>query len=384
MGKNHPLTNLFWLSNITDTDEKFEKLRLEISAVAKRMERWGESVPLTWIRLEYLVETKKHDGTNFINLSEMVGLAKHPDIDILEIDEVLLFLRFQHELGNIIYFDDIQDLIILHPQWLSDAIRCLVSDNICDKLQNRSDWNVFVQNGQINYDLIIELFKSNCGNKFSEQADNLLILMEKMDVLFKISDIGSYIIPSRIPSVSFDEVCKEICVEESICKRTSWICLKFTFLPPAFFNHISVYLLGKYKPTKMKIAQQSIAFFLGVCVFDIDKSGTKLLVTMTTNTVALQLLSFSNGEEKFKILCSKIRKDILVKASSIKQRYKFKIFYELHFKCSTGHYYKDTMSYEDLKNSTTYYCNQHKQKHKSVQIYMPWMMDEVDVSLVFK
>lgn len=377
---NSSVHHHFLLSNLTDPDEEFEKIRLEISTAAKRMNHWGERVPLTWIRLEYEVAIQRHDGKNFIGLSDMVRMAKHPKINIQDKDEVLRFLRFQHESGNIIYFDDIPDLIILHPQWVADAFRCLVADEICDKLQHRSDWKTCVQNTQMHYDLINKLFKSNCGNQFFEQAENLLILMEKIDVLFKISKTGLYIIPSRIPSVSFDKVCQQIGVDESICKRTSWLCLKFTFLPPAFFYHMYVYLLGEYQPTKMENAKQSMALFRELCVFDIDKSKTKLLITMSTDTIALQLLSFSK-EEEFGIVCSNIRKVILRKAELIRQKYNFKILYELHFKCNNGNYYEDTMPYQDLKSSPLYYCKQHVTQHQSVNTYMPWMMNKNQVSL---
>ncbi|CAC5417068.1 unnamed protein product [Mytilus coruscus] len=333
---NSNFLKIFWLSNITDPDEEFEKLRLEISEAASRMRLWGERVPLTWVCLEYLVEINKHDGKNFVNLSDMIRMANHPDIKL-------------------------------------DT----VSDNICDTLQHRADWKAFVQNGQISYSMIIELFKSNYGNQFSEQTtENLIVVMKKMDILVTIGETRSYIMPSRIPSVSFDELCNQIGVEESICKRTSWLCLKFQCLPPAFFNHISVYLLGLYTPSKMKNVQQSMALFREICVFDINKSGTKLLITMSTDTIALQLLSFSKEEKKLGIVCSNIRKDILRKATLIKQRYKFEILYELHFKCSTDNYYEDTMSYKDLKSTPLYYCNQHKKQHQSVKIYMPWMKDE--------
>ncbi|CAG2241725.1 unnamed protein product [Mytilus edulis] len=172
------------------------------------MAHWGQNLPLKWILLEHLIEINKSDGNNFINLSDMENLAKHPDINMIDIDEVKLFLRYQHEVGNIIYFEDIQDFIILNPKWLVDAFRCLVSDKIDGRLQHRTDWTK--QNGTISESLITELFKSKCGNQFLDQKENLVKVMEKFDILVKIAETSSYIMPSMMPPVLFDEAVEDL------------------------------------------------------------------------------------------------------------------------------------------------------------------------------
>lgn len=381
--KYHHLRKIFCLSNKTDPDEEFEKLRLEISATAREMESWGACLPFKCILLEHLIEITKKDGKDFINLSDMVKLAKQTDVDILDIKDVKQFLRVQHEEGNVIFFEDVPDFIILNPKWLADAFRCLVSDRIDDKLQHRSDWTEFLRNGLISESLIVELFKSKCENKFMEQKENLLKVMEKFDILIKIGETRPYIVPSMMPSTSFDDVCKYIGIVQEKCKRTSWFCLKFSFLPPAFFNHVSALFIRKYEPSKVENTIQSLALFRGICVFDIDKSGCqKLLVTMSTDTIAIQLLTFSTREKKDEdeIICSNIRKDLTKYIQTIKQRYKLTICYDLHLKCSTGNYYENTMSYKELKSSAEYYCQQHKEVHQSKEIYLPWMMTANEVS----
>lgn len=370
---------------MTDLDVEFENLRQEISSTAMNMENWGKEMSLKWILLEHLIEINKKAGINFINLSEMLNLAKHTDINIQDIKEVLSFLRFQHEEGNIIFFDDLQDFIILNPKWLIDAFRCLVSDKIDGSLQHRQDLTTFLRNGILSESLITMLFQSKCGNQFSDQKQNLIKVMKKFDILVEISGEGSYIVPSMMQSLSFDKVSNCIGVAEPNCKRTSWLCLKFSFLPPAFFNHLSVWFINNYEPSKVKNDKQSLALFRGICVFDIDKSGCdKILFTMSSDTIALQLLSFSTGKNDFAGVCNKIRKDLIKKTNDMKKKYKLTISYELHFKCSTGHYFEDTKSYQELKMLPEFYCNQHKGSHQSETIYLPWMMNADEVSFESK
>ncbi|CAG2236640.1 unnamed protein product [Mytilus edulis] len=114
----------------------------------------------------------------------------------------------------------------------------------------------------------------------------------------------------------------------------------------------------------------------GICVFDIDQSGCKkLLVTMSTDTIAIQLMSFSTRKPDLESICVSIREDLIEKIKAIKERYKLALSYELHFKCSTGKYYDQTISYKTLKCSPEYQCKEHQEAHQSEEIYLPWMMN---------
>ncbi|XP_063405712.1 uncharacterized protein LOC134689676 [Mytilus trossulus] len=373
--KYHHLRDIFCVSNLKDSDDQFEKLREKISEAAQQMQNWGELMPLKWILLEHLVETNKKEK-DFVMLSDIVKLAKHPDIGMTDIKEAKVFLRFQHKVGNIIFFDDIPDFIILNPQWLVDAFRCLASDRILPSLQHCDDWKTFEQNGQISTYLITELFKSKGGSRFLSQRDNLLKVMEKFDILVKIGE-ACYIMPSMMPSVPFDMVCEKIGVKGLTCRRTSWLCLKFAFLPPAFFNHFYVWFIRRYKPMEVGNETKSMAsLFRGIGVFDINKSKCeKLLITMSTDTIAIQLLSFSTEDKDLRNICSNIRADLIKQTEVIKDRYNLKISYALHFKCSKGDYHKDTLSFEYLKTVSEYSCKEHQMAHRSEEIYMAWMMN---------
>lgn len=381
--KYHHLQHICYISNKEDPDEEFEKLRQEISAIAMKMKNWGECMPLKWILLEQLIEINKEDGKNFITLNDIINMAQHREINVQDIGEVLLFLRFQHEVGNVIFFEDIQDLIILNPSWLADAFRCLVSDKFVTRLKHYEDWTQFVRNGQISDLLITELFRSKCGSQFLRHRDDLIKVMEKFDILVKVEDTCFYIMPSMMPSISFDEVCENIGVRRPNCKRTSWFCLKFAFLPPAFFNHFSVWFIKNYKPSKIDDMRHTYALYRGICIFDIDNSGCeKIMVTMSSDTIAIQILSFSTQTTDLGSICSNIREKLIRKIEAIKERYKLNIYFEVHFKCSSGQYYKDTLCYRDLLETKEYFCTQHREVHQSKMIYLPWMMNTYTVSFL--
>ncbi|VDI50205.1 Hypothetical predicted protein [Mytilus galloprovincialis] len=373
--KYHHLHSKFYLSNIKDNDEEFEKLRYAIFESAQKMGNWGNAFPLKWILLEHLIEINKNNGKNFINFTDMSHLAKHPDITMVDHQDLMLFLRFQHNVGNIIFFENIPDLIILRPQWLADAFRCLVSDRVENRrLHHLVDWTLFIRQGKISEPLITQLFESKVGSQFSGQNDNLHKIMEKLDILVKIEN-SNYIMPSMMPSAKFEHVCKNNGILTEKCKKTSWICFKFEFLPPSFFNHLSAWFIRNYNPSKV---EGGIALYRGICMFDIDRSGgTKILVTMSTDTIALQIVTFSEQQAVLESLCSSIYNKVTQLFKNITERYKVKISFKLHFQCSDGYYFQDTFEYENLKTVEELFCIHHKQMHRSDQMYSPWMNNEV-------
>ncbi|XP_063426192.1 uncharacterized protein LOC134709993 [Mytilus trossulus] len=362
----------FYLSNTKGFDEDFEKLRTSIFEASTQIDDWGKSFPLKWILLEHSIEIIKNSGRNFISLKEMFQMASHPEIEITKPDDMSFFLRFQHNVGNIIFFENIPDLVILKPQWLVDAFRCLVSHINDEKLHNHKDWTQLSKHGKISESLITQLFQSKHGTHFSGQKVNLKKIMEKLDILVKIRDSDFYIMPSKMPSFPFDTVCNDIGIHS--CRRSSWLCLKFQFLPPSFFNHVSAWYIRKYESSEMDKDRESLALCRGICVFDFDELRCeKILLTMSTNTIALQILSFSKQQKEFGGTCSAVYNELKLCIQDIKKKYPLKISFELHFKCSTGHFYQNTMLYQDLKRISECYCPQHKSTHQSEEIYLPWM-----------
>lgn len=369
----------FYLSNKQKSAEEFGKLRETISEIAKNMENWGESVPLKWILLEQLIETNRKKGKNFIKFNDMVKLAKHQEIKISDTDELKLFLRIQGKVGNIIYFEDITNLIILEPQWLVNAFRCLVSDKLdINSLNDKrkpicSHWTELQTTGRISNFLITTLFELKGGDQALEQKDDLIKVMKKFDILVEIEGTDTYIMPSKMPSSDLKTVCKTVGVCTEYCERTSWFCLKFEFLPPVFFNHLSAWLLKQYQPFKLTDGSSSLALYKEVCVFNFDNSGCdKLLMTMSTDTIALQVVSFDTKKKDLSDLCSIVRKNLENKIEDIKQRYSLELLYVKRFQCNDGNYEINAISLEDLRTQDSYYCHYHKYAHESKMIYLPW------------
>ncbi|KAL3888019.1 hypothetical protein ACJMK2_000403, partial [Sinanodonta woodiana] len=88
----------------TQPDPMLEELKKRIFELSKQQSHWGEERPARWIPLEQAIMTLKASGTKIVPLSLIEEINMSGSVKIEDRDELELFLKFQHELGTIIYF----------------------------------------------------------------------------------------------------------------------------------------------------------------------------------------------------------------------------------------------------------------------------------------
>ncbi|CAG2239838.1 unnamed protein product [Mytilus edulis] len=104
--KRRHLRKPHFVSNTLPSDDKqeFKSLREDIFRHAKVLTTWGENIPTRWIVLEKVINTKSSE--HVISYTDAENLAMkssfHNDSQMtLELDS---FLKFEHNIGNIIFF----------------------------------------------------------------------------------------------------------------------------------------------------------------------------------------------------------------------------------------------------------------------------------------
>ena len=97
-------------------------LRHHIIEVAKKQSYWGERRPIRWLLLVDKLDREKEKRQQ-MTLIEVETLGKECGIENKE--EILTFLTFHHNLGDLIYLNEcgLQDTVILSPQWLGNIFR---------------------------------------------------------------------------------------------------------------------------------------------------------------------------------------------------------------------------------------------------------------------
>jgi len=149
---------------------------------------WGQELPVRWIKLEEILHQLKESQTVLISREEVIELGKDMEPAIHNEMEIILFLKYEHETGNVIYFDDISEFVILRPQWLIDVLKCLISPR---KFQKKNvfvsnDWKELEQTGRLTDHLFTEVFNSIIvGEKSVLYKEHVLKVLEKFDIIVK-------------------------------------------------------------------------------------------------------------------------------------------------------------------------------------------------------
>lgn len=184
---NHKRSVIF-ISNTKSREGDINKLREKISEVAKEMAYFAEKLPTEWIQLENALAVYKDlRKANILPWDTIEELARKTSITDKE--ELVAFLTYQHTIGNIIFFNDIRDFIILDPNWLIKCFRCLVCDDNDDKrnvnLVLTTDWHHLTDTGELSEQIINQLLQKEPDLKFETYQSHLLDVMVKFDIIIK-------------------------------------------------------------------------------------------------------------------------------------------------------------------------------------------------------
>ena len=158
------------------------------------MATWGQELPVRWIKLGEILHQLKESQTVLISREEVIELGKDMEPAIHNEMEIILFLKYEHETGNVIYFDDISEFVILRPQWLIDVLKCLISPRTFQKKRTvfvSNDWKKHEQTGRLTDHLFTEVFNSIIvGEKSVLYKEHVLKVLEKFDIIIKPCCIG--------------------------------------------------------------------------------------------------------------------------------------------------------------------------------------------------
>ncbi|XP_052072270.1 uncharacterized protein LOC127710457 isoform X2 [Mytilus californianus] len=372
-----------FISNINSPEEDFTNLRDQISDIAKEMRYFAEELPTKWIQLEntlaILKDLKKRGKMGYCEKLE--NIEKLAKAILIEKDELLIFLKFQHKIGNIIFFDDKKDYIILQPNWLVDCFRCLICDNAKKSCTATELYNLNYR-GILSDHLIDKLFSKVPELMFGQHKTHILEVMEKFDIVVKPKSMNEYYIPCMITEVSsLENIKAAFKVGNQLC--TPWLVLAFKFLPIAYYNHILfMYIREKKVCKEMSDTRKGRpAIYAGKAVVYLDTTKqSKLVICFSRNAISLQIWNnYDMGDNTYR----KIVAELCNKIEDLETKVGHKLQYKIKSKCRTGDYSNSVgrISHGDLNTLCVggqYYCEEHECMHNKEDIENIWSRHNVD------
>ncbi|OPL24965.1 hypothetical protein AM593_01811, partial [Mytilus galloprovincialis] len=176
--------------NVKDKhDTEMEKIKEVIISESERQPTWGELLPKCFIPLELEFASLIKRNIQLITLEHLKKINSLQPIRSLSEDELKVFLKFQHSIGKLLYFDKLKldDHIVLSPILLIDAFKSIVTDMRFGKTdRNREEiWDAMGVQGVVFKQAIYEVWKRKKYAKFNKEKDYLLAVMTHLDILIE-------------------------------------------------------------------------------------------------------------------------------------------------------------------------------------------------------
>ncbi|KAK3591660.1 hypothetical protein CHS0354_040568 [Potamilus streckersoni] len=378
----------------TRYDPQLKRLKDRIFQLASEQPYWGEEVPSSWLPLEEALMKLKASGKKVIPLCLVEELNRAASVPIRTAEELDLFLRFQHEIGTIMFFsaEGLREKIVLDPQWLIDALKSLITAEMFILMKYpaiRDKWFDFKDNGKLTTELIDAIWTKQQNPEFHDSKEHILHLMEKLNIVAKprsyldnqeeLKEEDYYLAPCMLRQA----MPKEIISPESNpqMESTSVLCFVSTgkFLPTPVFHRLIAACVSHWQ---IATKQQKALIFCGCCVFELDHHHRLTLYFKDYIIFAQVAIMGVKDMYKSSKLCSEARKFIIKNLREIVGTLGQSLQFEPHIKCpdSVADSLNGLIALSILQNNENVVCHSHDKSHilVSQELVKFWFENEED------
>ncbi|XP_020625500.1 uncharacterized protein LOC110062895 [Orbicella faveolata] len=183
-------------------------LRKEVLDVAKELPQMKEAIPIKWLKYEKALRVMKEDGYKHISLERAKQIASEV-CTISEDEEILTLLNLLHDQRILIHFDDspeLNNLVVLDPQWLIDVFKKVITVKPYDYKERKFKelWRKLETTGILEEELLKHVWGPLFDHK--ETSESLIAIMEKFSLLCPLPSLNApcsrqYLVPSMLMSL---------------------------------------------------------------------------------------------------------------------------------------------------------------------------------------
>lgn len=230
------------------TKEGIDLLNIKITETIKKIKSIGDYLPFYW---EKIRDEINNIDSNYITYSEFLKICKIKG-EIKEIAKSKIVSQYLHDIGDIIHFQNdnaLKNLVVINSEWVTKAVYLLF-----DTIEIQLNKGKFSLNDLEEY-WDLEIYPM-------EKHQELISLMEKFEICFKLSGTKYYIIPDFLDFEKNIENIKKDNFNDDILRFV----IEYDSLPSNLFTRLICklnYLLKKdnfWKSSAYLIKENSIAY----------------------------------------------------------------------------------------------------------------------------
>ncbi|CAC5383627.1 unnamed protein product [Mytilus coruscus] len=310
-------------------DPEMVNIKKIITKQAMQQVTWGQELPKCFIPLELEFDSLLSRKILLITMEHMRKINLLQPVRPLTENELNVFLKFQHSVGRIIYFDvaKLDQHIILAPTHLIDAFKSIVTDRIfCKGNRLREDsWDLMSKNGVIGKKSIEDIWKKKY-QKFQDHKDYLLAVMTHLDILVELNRYDGF--QKRIPTEFYYVASMVRTTDETGYLRSPSfehrnIAIAFSpsssIIPPALSFRFISYCLSIFAVKKYGQRNDEMLFHRSA-VFTIDPL-LDMCVNCDDEVIIVRLVHLTNRTLIIRDLASSIKECLAVALDKISQLY---------------------------------------------------------------
>ena len=282
----HVYHDIFTISN-KDLDEgEIKKLKKVIEKLTKER---NDYVPLLWFKIK---EDLKKTEKKWLNWEQVKKIAA--DGDLHNEQTLQAALQFFHGAGDIVYFSDIKEFIVLDLQWLINQLSEVITIPTHRELQKKQvdtrHWKKLETNSILHEDI--------CKAVWPEGTfEGLVAIMMKYALLLplpiKPNKGKAYLVPSLLPLKSQDGEHEVKQSEESLRLPVRMV-PAHEFIPVGLTSRLITTLINEHHWEAMGDLYKDFA------ALNVDKSGKgpQISITQVEDTIEIRCTKRWEGAEK--------------------------------------------------------------------------------------
>lgn len=303
----HLVPEMFCVDCNDEDEDVFDKIRSKILEIAKKENIFPQSIPTSWIYLERKIIDLRKKGKKVLSFSEVKKLNKFCALHLKDEKEIKVFLQFHHAIGNMLFYDEkgLDDIIVLNPQWLVDAFKCLITtEKFLGSTRNQADFLLeeMKKTGYLSMENIETLWSDREDPSYLENKEHIIKILERMDIIAKPTryeqngesshEMSTFLVPCMMNVDSSNVRSKWLQSKNAnkIVVPALGFFFKDEFMPPAVFYRLLAACMAKFPAVEQNDVPQ---VFANTAVFRLDKYNFLLLVH-DDFLIRAWVLTFSN------------------------------------------------------------------------------------------
>jgi hypothetical protein len=216
----------------------------------------SRTVPAKWIQLEKCLFERRHE--KIVTFETIVEIDADTEYPLKDKDQIRLFLKHKHDQGTLVYFDEEPQFVVLDPQYLVDAFKCLITAKrfVTNKLDVYEAWEALATEGKLENSLINKLWTRKRKKGFMKHRETILWFLQKHRIISQAMEfdetkqvavgLGWYVVPSLLPDHSRAEEILKFQEYKRQTKIQYVISFDNSAIVPTIFYRLVAAALGKW------------------------------------------------------------------------------------------------------------------------------------------